>query len=83
MSTLCTGGSTFTPTGSTQDAAVVLKEDDVYQWEGSLRMRALPEILSGTLQVRFQVYAYSALIVSRFLPSISIVGGAAFAAPTF
>jgi hypothetical protein len=46
-------------------------------------MRALPEILSGTLQIRFQVYVYSALIVSRFLPSISIVGGAAFAAPSF
>jgi hypothetical protein len=30
-----------------------------------------------------QNYDYSALIVSRFLPSTSIVGGAAFAAPTF
>lgn len=38
-------------TGGTADAIVVLKEDDLYLWEGSMRMRALPEILSGTLEL--------------------------------
>lgn len=69
--------------GGTQDAVVVLKEDDLALWEGQLHMRALPEILSGTLQIRFQVYAYSAFQAQRFLPSISIITGAGCAAPTY
>lgn len=67
----------------TQDGAVVLKEDDQILWEGQMKMRALPEVLSGTLQIRFQVYAYSALTFGRVPNSIAIVGGAGFAAPTF
>ena len=71
-------------TGGTADAICVLKEDDIYLWEGSMRMRALPEILSGTLQVRFQLYCYSALLPNRFPPSISIItGNTGLAAPTF
>lgn len=62
-------------TGGTADAVVVLKEDDLALWEGQLKMRALPEILSGTLMVRYQVYAYSAFQAQRFLPSISILTG--------
>ena len=72
-----------TPTGGTADAIVVLKEDDQILWEGQLKMRALPEILSGTLQIRFQVYAYSALTFGRAPNSIAIIGGTGFAAPTF
>ena len=70
-------------TSGTQDGAVVLKEDDQILWEGQLKMRALPEILSGTLQIRFQVYAYSALTFGRAPNSIAIIGGTGFAAPTF
>lgn len=70
-------------TGGTQDAAVVLKEDDQILWEGQMKMRALPEILSGTLQIRFQVYAYSALTFGRVPNSVAVVGGTGFAAPTF
>lgn len=69
--------------GGNQDPVVVLKEDDVYLWEGSLRMRALPEILSGTLQIRFQVYAYSAFTAERFPASISVIAGTGYAAPSF
>ena len=71
-------------TGGTADPVVVLKEDDLYLYEGTMRMRALPEILSGTLQIRFQAYAYSAFLASRFLPSISILtGNTGLAAPAF
>ena len=81
MPTACLSG---TPTsGQTQDAAVVLKEDDQILWEGSLKLRALPEILSGTLQIRFQVYAYSALTFGRIPNSVAVVGGTGFAAPSF
>ena len=78
-----TTASAGAPTGGTQDAAVVLKEDDQILWEGSLKMRALPEILSGTLQIRYQLYAYSALTFGRVPNSVAVVGGAGFAAPTF
>jgi hypothetical protein len=71
-------------TGGTADAVVVLKEDDLILWEGTMRMRALPEILSGTLQIRFQLYAYSAFMPDRFPPSISILtGNTGLAAPGF
>jgi hypothetical protein len=80
MSTACLTGA---PTGGTQDVAIVLKEDDQILWEGPLRMRALPEILSGTLQIRFQVYAYSAFMATRAPSSIAVAGGTGFAAPSF
>lgn len=82
MVTTANGTSSLT-SGSTQDVIVVLKEDDLYLWEGSLRLRALPEILSGTLQIRFQVYAYSAFTAERFPASISALAGAGTAAPGF
>lgn len=71
-------------TGGTADPIVVLKEDDLYLWEGAVKMRALPEILSGTLQIRFQLYAYSAFMANRFPPSVSILSGnTGLAAPAF
>ena len=73
-----------TTTGGTADPIIVLKEDDLFLWESSLRLRALPEILSGTLQVRFQAFAYSCFIPSRFPPSISVLtGNTGLAAPTY
>ena len=45
--------------------------DDLYLWEGSLRSRVLSEVLSGTLQVRFQVYAYVASMPNRYQNSSS------------
>ncbi len=61
----------------------MVKEDDLWLWERSLRMRALPEVLSETLQRRFQVYAYSAFMANRFPPSISEIASSGFAAPIF
>ena len=70
-------------TGGTGDIIAVLKEDDLWLWESTLRMRALPEILSGTLQIRYQVYSYSAFLPSRFVAATSVIFGAGVAAPTF
>ena len=70
--------------GGTADPIVVLKEDDLYLWEGPLRFRVLPEVLSGTLQVRVQLYAYSAFMANRAPVAISVVtGNTGLAAPTF
>jgi len=43
--------------------------DDLYLWEGELRSRVLSEVLSGTLQVRFQVYGYCADMPNRYQDS--------------
>lgn len=71
-------------TGGTADPVIVLKEDDLILWEGTPKFRALPEILSGTLQVRYQMYCYSAFMPNRFAPSISILtGNTGLASPAF
>jgi len=71
-------------TGGTADAVIVMKASDLILWEGTPRFRALPEILSGTLQIRYQVYQYSAFMPNRFAPSISILtGNTGLAAPAF
>lgn len=42
----------------------------------------LPEVLSGTLQVRIQVYEYLATIV-RLGAGLALVDGAGLVSPTF
>src|SRR6185437_16884361 len=55
-----TGGNpVYTP-------AITAIWDDLYLWEGELRSRTLSEVLSGTLQVRFQVYGYAASMPNRY-----------------
>jgi HK97 family phage major capsid protein len=40
--------------------------DDLFLWEGEMRSRALSEVLSGNLQVRFQIYNYVAALSNRY-----------------
>jgi|HubBroStandDraft_6_1064221.scaffolds.fasta_scaffold00417_11 hypothetical protein len=56
---------------------LTMKGDDVWFFESDLRVRVLPEVVSGTLQIRFQVYAYIALLV-RYGPSLQFAGGKPF-----
>lgn len=53
------------------------KWDDVWFFESNLRTRVLPEVLSGTLQIRYQVYNYIGLLV-RYGPSLQFAGGTPF-----
>lgn len=81
MPTTCVTGALTSGTG---DAIGVVKEDDMILWEGTPRMRALPEILSGTLQIRFQLYCYSAFMPDRFAAGVSIITGTTgLAAPSW
>lgn len=66
-----------------QDEIYAVNMDEMFLAEGELRTRALPEVLSGTLQVRFQVFAYSAFIPHRLSKNISIVSGTGLVTPTF
>ncbi len=67
--------------GSGQDISLCLKSDDAFLFEGQLRQRTLPEILSGTLQVRFQVYNYVAFLL-RYGEALAIGSGTGFSAPS-
>lgn len=69
---LCATGSITSGSG---DMLGLVFEDDMLLYEGALRMRVLPEILSGTLQMRAQVYAYSAFFPHRYPPSTTLITG--------
>jgi HK97 family phage major capsid protein len=58
-----------TGTNAVQTPGVAGVFDDLYLWEGELRSRTLSEVLSGNLQVRFQVYAYVADMPNRYQDS--------------
>jgi HK97 family phage major capsid protein len=70
-----------TTVSTNQDPVLICRFSDFYLWESTPRLRSLPEILSGTLQIRFQVYEYCAFAV-RFAPSVTQITGAGMAAPS-
>jgi HK97 family phage major capsid protein len=49
--------------------------NDLFLWEGEMRTRALTEVLSGNLQVRFQLYNYVATIPNRFQAYANVATG--------
>lgn len=61
--------------GGTETRIITLRTSDLYLWEGAIQTRVLTEVLSGTLQVRFQVYRYAAFMGNRLPKAISIVSG--------
>ena len=67
--------------GGSADVSIAAKWDDVWLFEDEPRTRVLEEVLSGTLQVRFQIYNYAGLIV-RYGGSVAIAAGTGFAGPT-
>ncbi len=69
--------------GTNEDIVIVARVSDMRLWEGALRTRVLQEVLSGTLAVRFQLYAYSAFMAGRYPKAIATIGGTGLAAPTF
>lgn len=78
---VCSTGAIVSGTG---DMIGVVFEPDMILYEGALRMRVLPEILSGTLQMRVQIYAYSAFFPHRYPPSTTLITGTTgLAAPSW
>lgn len=68
--------------GTNEDRIIAARTSDLYLWEGSMRTRVLQEVLSGTLQVRLQVYNYAAFMPDRRPESISVISGTGLIAPT-
>lgn len=55
-----------TGTGNTFSPLIGGVFDDLLLFEGEIRSRVLQEILSGTLQVRFQIFSYLAFMPNRY-----------------
>lgn len=68
------------PTGS-EDPILLGRVSDSILWESGIRTRAMPEVLSGQLTVRLQVFGYLAFTAARYAQSFAEVTG--LTAPTF
>lgn len=69
--------------GTNEDDLYVMDIDELMLAEGPLRTRVLEEVLSGTLQVRIQLYAFSAFAGGRRPAVITRISGAGLVTPTF
>lgn len=61
--------------GTNETRLIVARFPDLYLWEGAMHTRALQEVLSGTLQVRLQIWGYSAFMPHRRPEAISVISG--------
>jgi hypothetical protein len=75
--------TTNTGSGTNQDEVWVVRLEDLLFWEAPLRLLRLSQVLSGTLQVRLQVYSYCAAMLDRYPKAITAITGTGLAAPTF
>jgi HK97 family phage major capsid protein len=66
-----------------QDEIYVVSSSDLILWEGPLQARVMPEVGSGTLTVRLQLFAYSAFASGRQPKAISVISGAGLVTPAF
>jgi HK97 family phage major capsid protein len=69
--------------GTDEDVILVLRASDLLLWESGIRTRVLPEVGSGNLTTRLQVYGYLAFSAGRYPKSVVEIGGAGLVAPTF
>jgi HK97 family phage major capsid protein len=69
--------------GGTEDIIIAARLEDVWLFESQPRFRVLPDVLSGNLTVRLQVYGYLAVHAGRYPSSVATIGGTGLIAPTF
>lgn len=69
--------------GTNEDEIYVVRADDMVLMETPLVTRVADQVLSGTLEVRLQVWNYSAFAGSRYPKSVAIVSGTGLATPSF
>lgn len=69
--------------GTNEDVIHVLKADDLWLFESSVRTRALSETRATGLTVLLQIYGYLAFTAERQPKSVVEIGGTALTAPTF
>lgn len=69
--------------GTNEDRVLVLRATDCVLYESAIRTRVLPDVGSGTLTVRLQVYGYLAFTSERQSKSVGIVSGTGLVTPVF
>ncbi|MFF9238391.1 phage major capsid protein [Streptomyces sp. NPDC014776] len=69
--------------GTNEDVIHVVRASDLLLYESGIRSRVLPDVGSGNLTVRLQVYGYLAFTAGRYPKSVVEIGGAGLAAPSF
>jgi HK97 family phage major capsid protein len=69
--------------GTDQDVVLVLRASEHVLYESSLRTRVLPDVGSGTLTVRLQLYSYLAFTAERYAKATTKITGTGLIAPTF
>jgi HK97 family phage major capsid protein len=69
--------------GTNQDVIHVLRASDLLLFESGIRSRVLPEVGSGNLTVRLQVYGYLAFAAGRYPKSVVEIGGTGLVSPAF
>lgn len=69
--------------GTNEDEIYIVRSADLAVYESPLRVRVLQEVLSGTLQVRVQVFAYAAFASGKQPEAIAHISGTGLAAPSF
>lgn len=69
--------------GTNEDEILVYRQDQIFLYESAPRLRVFEEVLSNTLQVRFQLYGYYCIIAGRLPKAITLVQGTGLTAPTF
>lgn len=67
--------------GTNEDRIIAARFEDLFLMESRLRTRVLPEVGSGTLTVRLQMYRYVASMPDRYPASIAVVTGTGLADP--
>ncbi len=63
------------------DVAIGAIWDDIWLMEGDIRTDVFDQTLSGTLEIRYRLYNYVAML-QRYGPSVAIATGTGFAPPT-
>jgi len=70
--------------GTNQDPVLIYNANNVFLYEDDMpKLRVFGEVLSNSLQVRFQAYGYYAIVAGRLPKSISKVQGTGLAEPSF
>lgn len=69
--------------GGTEDLIIIGRFSDAMLFESPIKTRVLPEVGSGTLTVRLQLWSYVAFAPGRQPKSFSVVSGTGLVAPTF
>lgn len=75
ISTISNGQFAATPGGGVYTPLLLGYWDDMFLWEGEMRTRSLDQVLSGNLQVRFQLYNYVASMPNRYQAYTDVTTG--------